>query len=303
METANAPRKKKSFAAIVLYFTLGAFALVGLAQVLGSFLPDQVAASGDKVGVVEVQGIITDSKEIVRQLNKYRKDSSVKGIILRINSPGGAVAPSQEIYNEILKIRDEKKVIASMGSLAASGGYYIASAANHIVANPGTLTGSIGVIMASSNIQQLLGKIGVRSQVIKSGKFKDAGSPLRPMTPAERQLLQNVLDDVHQQFAEAVSKARNLPMEKVRELADGRIFTGRQALEFDLVDQLGGFEDCIDLLMQLMDMKIRPKVIQEKEPRRLLDWLLEGFSSTYISDKIYPYYGYTPNLQYIWYLQ
>jgi len=299
METAHAPRKKKSFSARVFYFFLGVLALVGLSQILTSFLPDPLAAVRPKVGVVEVQGIITDSREVVRQLVKYREDASIRGIILRIDSPGGAVAPAQEIYDEVLKTRGTKIIIASMGSLAASGGYYIASPADRIVANPGTLTGSIGVIMASSNIGKLMDKIGIEPQVIKSGKFKDAGSPLRPMSVEERKILQNVLDDVHQQFAEAVSKARNMPLDEVKKLADGRIFTGRQALEFKLVDQLGGFEDSIELLMQLLDLQRRPKLIQEKEFRGLLSWLVQGNSATRIADTIASYHN-LPILQYLW---
>ena len=302
METSPMQKRRKSFTAISLYFVLGVLALMGLSEILASFVTDQMTSSREKIGVVEVQGIITDSKRVVRQIKKYRNDSSIKGVILRINSPGGAVAPSQEIYSEVLKIRDEKKVIASMGSLAASGGYYIASATNSIIANPGTLTGSIGVIMASSNIESLMGKIGIKPQVIKSGKFKDVGSPLRPMTEEERKLLQRVLDDVHEQFMEAISKARNIPIEKIRKLADGRIFTGRQALEFNLVDKLGGFEDSVDLLMQLLDLKKRPKVIQEEEPKNFLDWLLQGFSPSRIADQISPYYSNSPTLQYLWYL-
>ncbi|MFQ5673042.1 MAG: signal peptide peptidase SppA [Nitrospinales bacterium] len=299
MEAVNAPRKKKSFLVRLFYFFVGVLALVGLSRILAVFLPDQLVAARPKVGVVEVHGIITDSRDVVRQLVKYREDPSIKGIILRIDSPGGAVAPSQEIYNEVLKTRDTKKIIASMGSLAASGGYYIASSADRIVANPGTLTGSIGVIMASSNIQKLMDKIGIKPQVIKSGKFKDAGSPLRPMLAEERKILQQVLDDVHQQFAEAVSKARNMPLDEVNKLADGRIFTGRQAMKFNLVDQLGGFEDSVELLMQLLDLKKRPKLIQEKEFRSLLSWLIEGYSPARIADTIASY-DKLPVLQYLW---
>lgn len=299
METVGETRKKRSCSVIFLYCTLGIMSLVVISYALAYFLPDSLEISRQKIGVVEVKGILSDSRDIVRQISKYRKDPSIHGIILRIDSPGGPVAPAQEIYNEVLKTRAQKNIIASMGSLAASGGYYIASPATRIVANPGTLTGSIGVIMVSSNIQKLMRKIGLEPVVVKSGKYKDIGSPMRPMSEEERQILRNVVDDVHAQFVEAISKGRNLPIEEVRKLADGRIFTGRQALDLKLVDQLGGFEDSIELLMELEGMTERPRIVQESESRSVIDWLLQGLLRNSLGPSALP--SPFPTLQYLWY--
>lgn len=246
--------------------------------VISSFFSDGVIESDNQIAVVEVEGMISHSRDIVRQLRKFQRDSNVKGIILRINSPGGAVGPSQEIYNAIVKIREDgkKKIFASLATVAASGGYYIASAADTIFANPGTLTGSIGVIMAFSNIQDLIAKIGVKPEVIKSGEFKDAGSPVRSISVKERKLLQDLVDDVHQQFVEDVAKGRNLPEDEVKRLADGRVFTGRQALKLKMVDQLGGLQDVIDLLAAQAKIDGPPQIVQEEKEVPFLDWLLQS---------------------------
>jgi protease-4 len=190
--------------------------------------------------------------------------------------PGGGVGPAQEIFSEVKKAQKEKKVLVSMGSVAASGGYYIACAADTIMANPGTITGSIGVIMESLNVEELLHKIGLRSMVVKSGKHKDLGSPLRPMTDEEKKLLQGVLDSVHDQFIRAVAEGRRLPLEKVRELADGRIFSGEQARNLGLVDELGNLEDAIALAAKMAGIRGEPEVIYaEKKRFSLLDFLLQ----------------------------
>lgn len=203
---------------------------------------------GSKVALITVDGVILDSKEIIEQLEKYRTNPSVKAIVLRINSPGGGVAPSQEIHEEVLKTRqtDKKPIVASMGSVAASGGYYIASATDLIVANPGTITGSIGVVLQVPNISGLMQKIGVKSVVVKSGLHKDLASPTREMTDAERQILQGMLDDVHGQFIDAVAMGRRIDRKKVETMADGRIFSGREAQSLGLVDQLGNLQDAIE---------------------------------------------------------
>ncbi len=191
----------------------------------------RVPVFGDKVALVRVEGIILDSKKTVEQLKRYKEDKSVKAIVIRVDSPGGGVVPSQEIYEEVKKIREkgEKKVVVSMGAMAASGGYYISCPADKIVANPGSITGSIGVIMELANIEGLLEKIGVKSVVVKSGKHKDIGSILRAMSAEEKEMLQRVLDDVHNQFIEAVAKGRGIKEDVVKGIADGRIFTGKQA--------------------------------------------------------------------------
>lgn len=232
---------------------------------------------GDKIALVRIEGVILDSRDIIKELKEYSKDPSVKGIVLRVNSPGGAVAPAQEIYREILKIKEKKKVVVSMGSVAASGGYYISCPADKIVANAGTLTGSIGVIMEIPNIEGLMKKIGIETQVIKSGRHKDTASVFKSLTPEEKRILQEVLNDVHEQFIEAVSKGRNMKIEDIRKLADGRIFTGRMAKEVGLVDELGNIEDAIKLAGELSGIKGEPQVIYKKEEFSLFD-LIRGRS-------------------------
>jgi protease IV len=235
---------------------------------------------GEKVAVIEIRGVIIDPQPVVEKLVKLRKNEKVKAIVLRIDSPGGAVGPAQEIYAEVRKVQKEKKVLVSVGSVAASGGYYIACGADKIMANPGSITGSIGVIVESLNVEELLNKLGLKSVVVKSGKVKDMGSPFRPMTDEEKKLLQGVLDSVHDQFIRAVAEGRNLPLEKVRELADGRIFSGEQARALGLVDELGNFEDAIALAAKLAGIKGEPEVIYpEKKRFSILDLLLQETAS------------------------
>jgi protease-4 len=184
----------------------------------------------------------------------------VKGVLLRINSPGGTVPTSQEINGELLALRSKNKpVVASMADVAASGGYYIACGADKIVAQPGTLTGSIGVIFNSINVKVLADKVGVQPQVVKSGLFKDIGSPFRPFTPEEKELLKGIIDDSYDQFVQVVSKGRNLPVDTVKKLADGRVYTGRQALKLGLVDQLGGYDTSLDLLQSICKERYQNK--------------------------------------------
>ncbi|MBI5748908.1 MAG: signal peptide peptidase SppA [Nitrospinae bacterium] len=283
--------------------TLGAVTIIlfGAIWWISSFVVKDgggdLTARDNKLALVRIEGVITESEDIVRQIKKYREDSSIKGIVLRIDSPGGAVGPSQEIYKEVLKTTEGKKVVASMGGLAASGGYYIACAANRVFANPGTITGSIGVIMAFSNFEELMKKLGLKTTVIKSGKFKDVGSPVRELTEEERKILQGVSDDIHGQFIEAVAKGRNLKMESVKELADGRIFSGRQAKESGLIDDLGTLEDAISYATKLVGIKEKAKIVQErKEKNILLRLFKEDFSSLIPSPLNTKFLG----AQYIW---
>lgn len=199
----------------------------------------------EKVGVIEVKGLISDSHDTIQDIRRYRDDSTIKAIVLRIDSPGGGVGPSQEISREVQRTLQDKKIIASLGAVAASGGYYIASAASGIVANPGTITGSIGVIMGYADIQGLLQKIGITPVVVKSGQYKDIGSPVRAMTDSERAILQTFSDQVHRQFITAIAEGRHLEFDKVASVADGRILSGENALELGLVDRLGNLEDAI----------------------------------------------------------
>ena len=235
--------------------------------------------SGSAVGVVEVKGIILDSQETIRHLRECGKSGRVKAVVLRIDSPGGVVAPSQEIYEEVKKLAAKKKVVVSMGSLAASGGYYIAAPASMIYANPGTITGSIGVIIKLSNLQELMDKLGVKVTTIKTGRYKDIGSSSRPMTEEDRALLQGVIDSSFSQFVKAVAQGRKLPEEQVRLLADGRIFTGEQALVLKLVDRLGNLQDALDEAGRLGRIEGEPHLFRPKKERKLLDMLVEQTAS------------------------
>ena len=233
---------------------------------------------GERVALVEVEGIILDADDVVRQLKEHLENSAVKAVVVRINSPGGVVAPTQEIYDALGRLRDEgKPVVASLGSVAASGGYYIASAADQIVANPGTLTGSIGVIMQLTNLEGLFKKVGLRYEIVKSGKYKDIGSFSRPMTNEERAILQSLMDDIHDQFVEAVANGRGLDRTVVLSLADGRIFSGRQAKELNLVDELGGREEAIQAAASLAGITGKPKLLFPRRRFSITDWVQERF--------------------------
>jgi protease-4 len=241
---------------------------------------------GDKIALVKLEGLLVTSEPVVEELNDYADDSSVKAIVLRIDSPGGGVVVSQEIYNAVKNARKEgKKVVASLGTVAASGGYYVAAAADRIVANPGTLTGSIGVKMEFANIEKLLEKIGVKGVVVKAGEYKDVGSPFRDMSEPEKKLLQDVIDDVHSQFITAVAEGRNMQEAEVRAIADGRIFTGRQALDLKLVDQLGDLADSIKVAGKLVGIRGKPRVIEKRKMIPFLDYLKEE-SAAWIADVI-----------------
>ena len=203
------------------------------------------------VGVVEITGIISSSKKVIKQIKDFRENDSIKAIIMRIDSPGGGIGPSQEIYAEVMRTRDIKPIIASLGSVAASGGYYIASATKKIIANPGTITGSIGVIVEYTNIQEILKKIGLSAVVIKSGKFKDIGSPVRDITAVEKKFLQDLVDELHMQFVNHAAEGRGIDIEIMAKLADGRIYTGQTAMKLNLIDQLGNFEDSVEFAGKL----------------------------------------------------
>jgi protease-4 len=250
-----------------------------------SHFGDQYAymVGGDKVGVVEIEGTIVEAEPTIERIVKFRKSKSVKAIILRINSEGGMVAPSQEIYQEVKRTCKEKKVIVSMESIAASGGYYVACAADKIVANPGTLVGSIGVILQLANIEELLKKVGLRSKIIKSGKYKDIGSMTREMTEEEETLLQEFSDDIYHQFIDAVVEGRGLPPEEVLKIADGRIFTGVQALKLGLIDSIGNLQDAIALAGGMVGIQGEPKVVYaEKKRFSLLDFFMEETSASVV---------------------
>lgn len=239
-------------------------------------------ALGDKIGIVEIKGVITQSAEVIEEIRQYQEDEGVKAIILRIDSPGGGVGPAQEIHREVLKVKLKKKVVTSMGSVAASGGYYIACASDFIIANPGTITGSIGVLMQFSNFEELLKKIGIRGVVLKSGEHKDIGSPFREMTSEEKKIMQEVIDNVHQQFIQAVAEGRKLDRAKVVQIADGRIITGEQAKKLGLVDQMGNLQDAIDTTAKMVGIEGKPNILYPKKKFSLLELLIREVASTFL---------------------
>ncbi|MDA8243623.1 MAG: signal peptide peptidase SppA [Elusimicrobia bacterium] len=237
-----------------------------------------LAKKKDGVAVIPIYGVITQSnssrawergsEQTAKRIKELAEKKDVKAIVLDINSPGGSVGAVQEIYSAVLKAKAETKkpFIARFGEVSASGGYYVASACDKIIAHPGTITGSIGVIFSVGNLEGLMKKVGYKSEVIKSGKFKDIGSMSREMTPEERRLLQGMIDDSYDQFVTAVSEGRKMPVEKVKELADGRIFTGRQAIGNGLVDKLGDLRDALDLAGDAAGLGKNPRVITDADP-------------------------------------
>ncbi len=257
--------------------------LIGIIlTVLGNWvLPDWEWSGVDRVALVRIEGVILDARETVGELKRFGDNASVKAIVLRIDSPGGGVVPSQEIHDAVRRVRSNtnKAVVASMGTVAASGGYYIAVATDRIMANPGTLTGSIGVIMETANLEGLLDKLGVKGVVVKSGKFKDVGSPLRKMTDEELKVLQAVMDDVHDQFIEAVAEGRSMELAETRAIADGRVFTGRQAKELKLVDELGNLDDAIQLAADLAGIEGEPQVVEPRKRFSIRELLESKLSS------------------------
>jgi len=269
---------KRSLLRKILWVVGGGLGLLFLVNIL---LPDLDFSGEDRIALIRIEGVILDAQETLGELKKFSENPTVKAIVLRIDSPGGGVVPSQEIYDAVRRVRTKsnKAVIASMGSVAASGGYYIAAATDRIVANPGTLTGSIGVIMEMANVEGLLQKIGVEGVVVKSGKYKDVGSPLRKMSDEERGLLQAVMDDVHKQFIEAVAEGRSLEVPEVQALADGRIFTGRQAKAAKLVDELGNLDDAIQLAADVVGIEGEPKVIEQRRRFSIRELLESKLSS------------------------
>ena len=262
---------------ITFVFLGGVLLILVFATALLVFLirGDQIITVGSRVALIHLEGTLMDSQPTLKVLERYAKDRSVRAIVMRIETPGGAIGPTQEIFGAVRELNQKKRIIASMGSVAASGGYYVACGAERIFANPGTITGSIGVIVHFANLEKLLETIGVEGEVIKSGDYKDMGSPYRGLTPRERALLQELIDDVHGQFIEAVASSRDLPTERVRSLADGRIFSGRQAKELGLIDELGGLQEAIQEAARLAGIEGEPRVVEEpKEKFSLLDLVL-----------------------------
>ncbi|MDF1563371.1 MAG: signal peptide peptidase SppA [Deltaproteobacteria bacterium] len=252
------------------------FGFLALAMVSGPGTGPSLG-SGPRIGVIEVTDAIMDSKQTLEDLKAFREDKAIKAILVRIDSPGGAVAPSQEIHDAILGARKEKKVVVSMANTAASGGYYIAVAADEIIANPGTVTGSIGVISQFTIVKDLVEWAKVDVETIKSGALKDAGSPFREMSEEERSYWQALVMDIYEQFVGAVAAGRKMDPEKVRAIADGRVLTGKQAKEAGLVDALGGFDFAVERTAELAGLEGKPRLVYpEKDEQEVLRELLAG---------------------------
>jgi protease-4 len=278
-DAAQQPPREKKRRQRLLWWVLGGLALL---LAINALLSEADLTSEDRIALVRIEGVILDAKDTVADLKRFGDSSSIKAIILRIDSPGGGVVPSQEIHDAVHRVRSKqhKTVVVSMGTVAASGGYYIAAAADRIVANPGTLTGSIGVIMELANLEGLLQKVGVESVVVKSGRYKDIGSPFRKMGADDRRVLQALMDDVHSQFIEAVAEGRSLDVEDVRPIADGRILTGRQALEVQLVDDLGNLDDAVRIAADMVGIKGEPRLVEPKKRfsiREIIDSRMQSF--------------------------
>jgi protease IV len=267
--------RKDKTGKVISWIVGGGFVLF-LVVFLASLYIVREGPGAGKIGLIHIEGVIVDSKDALDQLEKFERNRAIKALVIRINSPGGGVAAAQEIYQELQRTKSQRRkpIVVSMGGLAASGGYYIACASDRIFANPGSITGSIGVIVQLANISRLLEKVGVKSVTIKSGEHKDMGSTTRDLSPEDQKIFQGVLDDVHDQFIDAVAKSRKMDKEKVREIADGRIFTGKQAISLGLVDELGNLSDAVNCAARMAGIKGRPRVVEEqKKGLSLLDLL------------------------------
>ena len=263
------------FGFITLFFAIVIFSIFAFFN--SSDDEDVTPGTSGTIALIELNEPIVSSENIVHQFKRYRENSKVKAIVFRVDSPGGGVSASQEIYEEVKKTRDSgKPVVVSMGSVAASGGYYVACGADRIVANPGSITGSIGVISQFMQYNNLMDKIGITSSTIKSGKLKDAGSPFRKMTEDDKKYFQDMIDDVYDQFVTTVATERKLDKEFVKKLADGRVYTGRKACELKLVDTLGTYEDAIEIAADLADLSGTPRTIKEKKKEKFSEMLFGG---------------------------
>ncbi|HUV51205.1 MAG TPA: signal peptide peptidase SppA [Anaerolineae bacterium] len=290
---------------ILIFSSIMVTAFIGLSLVfmlaaMDADFDDLLKPGGEKVGIVELTGNITSSRDIIHSLKYFRENSSIKAIVIRIDSPGGAVGPAQEIFREIRKTVKTKKVIASMGTVAASGGYYVAAGADGIVANPGTITGSIGVIMSFANFQELFRKIGLVPVVVKSGLYKDIGSPVREMTKDEENILQNLSDQIHKQFIVDIANGRSMDLSIVEGLADGRIFTGEEAKNLGLIDRLGNLEDAIEWAGRMGGIKEKiSAVYAPKKKFSILKFIAESsvkeIANMISNPSLYTGYLYSPS--------
>ena len=285
------PPRSRAFLWVVLgggaffLFLLAVFALVYF-TVRSEQKSSSFRSFGDKIAVVDLEGVILSPKDLVEQLRKYGDDSSIKAIIIRVNSPGGGAAASEEIYREVLRIRDVKKkrIVASIETVGASGAYYVSSATNKIFADEASIVGSIGVIAEWYNYEELMKWAKLKAIVLKAGEFKDTGSPLREMTPAERAYMQGLIDNMHAQFIDSVAKGRRVKVEEIKPLADGKVWTGEQAMPLKLIDQIGDFRAAVEDTAKSVGIKGEPTIVRpEKDRKSVLD-LLFGDASEYIPD-------------------
>jgi protease IV len=277
-------KSRTGFAILFIAFLIVGFIVLTIA--ISSFSEERETAgwagifdTGNKIGVINVEGTLASSDEILKQMKKFRKKSSIKAILLRVNSPGGTVAPAQEIYREIAKTKKKKPVVVSMETVAASAAYYISSNADNIVCSQGTITGSIGVIMILPEIHKVIEKIGVDVNVIKAGKYKDIGSVVKPLNPEERNILETFATEVHEQFISDVAKGREgkIDKDKLREIADGRFFTGQKAKEMGLVDTIGNFYDAVKVAADLGKITTEPELVYPKKKwDNVMDMLMES---------------------------
>jgi len=234
------------------------------------------SGSNSKIGVVEIEGTIADMKDVMADIVRFKEDDSIRGVIVRINSPGGAVGPTQEAASELKKLKEKKKVYVSMGSVCASGGYYIAAVGDKVYASPSTITGSIGVIMQQTVVEDLMKKVGIQANTIKAGSMKDVGNPFRKMTDHERKYLQDIIDSIHEQFIKDVAAGRKMNIDKARELSDGRIYTGLKAKDAGLIDAIGTFYDTVDAMKATLGIKGKPDLVYGKRPFSPLKWLVSS---------------------------
>jgi len=285
------PPRSRAFLWVVLgggaffLFLLAVFALVYF-TVRSEQKSSSFRSFGDKIAVVDLEGVILSPKDLVEQLRKYGDDSSIKAIIIHVNSPGGGAAASEEIYREVLRIRDVKKkrIVASIETVGASGAYYVSSATNKIFADDASIVGSIGVIAEWYNYEELMKWAKLKAIVLKAGEFKDTGSPVREMTPAERAYMQGLIDNMHSQFIDSVAKGRRMKVEDIKPLADGKVWTGEQAVPLKLIDQVGDFRAAVEDTAKSVGIKGEPTIVRpEKDRKSLLD-LLFGDASEYLPD-------------------
>ncbi|MEZ0329533.1 MAG: signal peptide peptidase SppA [Dissulfuribacterales bacterium] len=268
-------QKQRGNTLLIVLATIGGLTILGLLSIFALFFftfnsfKKPVLPNANRIGIIEIKGILDSSEDYLKYLRQFQRDDSIKAVIVRIDCPGGAVGASQELYSELKSLNKSKPVIASLGNLAASGGYYTAIGAREIVSNPGTITGSIGVIMKLPNVGAMLEKLGIKLDVIKSGALKDLGPMTRDLTPEEKAVIESVMHDIHRQFITAVSESRKLPLEQVESIADGRIFSGRQALELKLIDRIGNFNEAVRIASKEAGLTGEPELVYPQKDRFL----------------------------------